>query len=50
MPSGNQEPSPGQPFPLSTDRQISNIPKAVYKEGESSFWVYPSPQVIYHKL
>lgn len=46
MGPANQNPSPGQPFPLSKDRQTSTIPKAIVKEGESPFWVYPSAQVI----
>lgn len=45
MGPANQNPAPGQPFPLSKDRQVSTIPKAIVKEGESSFWVYPSAQV-----
>lgn len=45
MPPANQNPAPGQPFPLPTDRQLSSIPKAIVKEGESPFWVYPSQQV-----
>lgn len=45
MGPANQNPSPGQPFPLSKHREVSKIPKAIIKEGESPFWVYPSPQV-----
>lgn len=29
MPPANQQPSPGQPFPLPTNRQTSSIPRAV---------------------
>lgn len=47
MPPANQTPAPDQPFPLPTTRQVSTIPKAIVKEGESPFWVYPSPQVFY---
>lgn len=42
MPPANQMPAPDQPFPLSTDREESSIPKAGTK-GET--WVYPSAQV-----
>lgn len=45
MGPANQNPSPDQPFPLSKNRQVSTIPKAIVKEGESQFWVYPSAQV-----
>lgn len=45
MGPANQEPSPGQPFTLSKERQVSSIPKAIVKEGESQFWLYPSAQV-----
>lgn len=40
MPPPNQKPAPDQPFPLPTDREVSNIPKA-----DGDFWVYPSAQV-----
>ncbi len=43
MPPPNQQPAPDQPFPLSTEREQSSIPKAG-TNGE--VWVYPSPQVI----
>lgn len=42
MPPPNQRPAPDQPFPLSTEREFSTIPKAG-TSGE--VWVYPSPQV-----
>lgn len=29
MPAANQQPSPGQPFPLPTTRQTSTIPRAI---------------------
>lgn len=45
MEPANQNPSPGQPFPLPKDRQVSTIPKAIVKEGEGQFWMYPSAQV-----
>lgn len=53
MGPANQNPAPGQPFPLSKDRQVSTIPKAIVKEGETPFWVYPSAQVnhyIFHVI
>ncbi|CAH1772554.1 unnamed protein product [Owenia fusiformis] len=43
----NQRPAPDQPFPLSTDRIKSSIPKAD-KEGEK--WVYPSPQMFWNAM
>ncbi|KAJ8984801.1 hypothetical protein NQ317_003716 [Molorchus minor] len=50
MGPANQEPSPGQPFPLSKERQVSTIPKSIVKEGEGSFWVYPSPQMFWNAM
>ncbi|XP_066247966.1 holocytochrome c-type synthase [Euwallacea similis] len=50
MGPGNQNPSPGQPFPLSKDRQTSTIPKAIVKEGENPFWVYPSAQMFWNAM
>ncbi|EDV22318.1 uncharacterized protein TRIADDRAFT_28549 [Trichoplax adhaerens] len=47
MPPPNQRPSPGQPFSLSTDREISSIPKASDKEEK---WVYPSPQMFWNAM
>jgi len=47
MPPPNQQPSPGQPFLLSTDRQKSSIPKAT-AEGEN--WVYPSEQMFWNAM
>ncbi|RWS25881.1 holocytochrome C synthase/heme-lyase-like protein [Leptotrombidium deliense] len=41
-----QQPSPGQPFPLSTDRQTSSIPKA----DENSNWQYPSEQMFWNAM
>lgn len=46
MPAGNQNPSPGQPFPLPTEREVSSIPKAITESDKPEFWVYPSQQVI----
>jgi len=47
MPPPNQQPSPGQPFELSTNRQKSTIPKAT-AEGET--WVYPSEQMFWNAM
>ncbi|KAL7639554.1 UNVERIFIED_CONTAM: hypothetical protein RMT77_010055 [Armadillidium vulgare] len=43
----NQQPSPDQPFPLPTERQISNIPIA---GSEDKNWVYPSPQMFWNAM
>ncbi|THD26508.1 Cytochrome c heme lyase [Fasciola hepatica] len=48
MPPANQMPSPGQPFPLSTDREVSSIPKAC--DSDQSKWVYPSPQMFWNAM
>ncbi|VDP92281.1 unnamed protein product [Echinostoma caproni] len=48
MPPANQIPSPGQPFPLSTDREVSSIPKA--GDSEQGKWVYPSPQMFWNAM
>lgn len=45
MGPANQNPAPGQPFSLPKDRQVSTIPKAILKDGDGPFWVYPSQQV-----
>lgn len=42
----NQQPSPGQPFPLSKDRVVSTIPRA----GKSENWVYPSEQMFWNAM
>lgn len=47
MPPPNQRPSPDQPFPLSTERVVSGIPKAGENEGN---WVYPSPQMFWNAM
>jgi cytochrome c heme-lyase len=47
MPPPNQQPSPGQPFPLSTERVRSNIPKA---GTESDKWEYPSEQMFWNAM
>ncbi|XP_031558379.1 cytochrome c-type heme lyase-like isoform X2 [Actinia tenebrosa] len=47
MPPANQQPSPGQPYPLPTDRVVSSIPKG-NSDGEK--WVYPSPQMFWNAM
>ena len=46
MPPANQLPSINQPFTLSTERQVSTIPKAT----EDGFWVYPSAQMFWNAM
>lgn len=46
MPPPNQRPAPDQPFPLPTNRIISNIPKA----GTDENWVYPSQQMFWNAM
>lgn len=46
MPPPNQMPSPGQPFPLSTHRVRSTIPKA----GTEERWEYPSEQMFWNAM
>lgn len=48
MPPPNQQPSPDQPFPLSTKRQPSTIPRADKPEGET--WTYPSQQMFWNAM
>ncbi|CAG7838300.1 unnamed protein product [Allacma fusca] len=47
MPPANQLPAPDQPFPLSTERVTSTIPKA---GDQKDFWVYPSPQMFWNAM
>ena len=47
MPDVGQEPVPGQPFSLSTERQVSSIPKA---DNEGERWVYPSEQMFFNAM
>ena len=47
MPPANQMPAPDQPFPLSTARVTSNIPKVSEKDEN---WVYPSPQMFWNAM
>lgn len=49
MPAPNQQPSPDQPFPLPTDREVSGIPKAG-DSGKEQFWVYPSQQMFWNAM
>lgn len=49
MPAANQKPAPDQPFPLPTERQMSNIPK-VTPDGSKEFWVYPSQQMFWNAM
>lgn len=42
----NQEPSPGQPFSLSKEREVSSIPKA----GTDTNWTYPSEQMFWNAM
>jgi hypothetical protein len=46
MPPPNQRPAPDQPFPLSTDREMSTIPRA----GTTENWVYPSQQMFWNAM
>ncbi|XP_054725862.1 holocytochrome c-type synthase [Anastrepha obliqua] len=49
MPPANQQPAPDQPFPLSTERQTSSIPK-VTEDGSQQFWQYPSQQMFWNAM
>lgn len=42
----SQDPSPGQPFGLSKERETSSIPKANSEEK----WVYPSEQQFWNAM
>ncbi|NXV89422.1 holocytochrome c-type synthase isoform X1 [Calonectris borealis] len=46
MPPPNQQPSPDQPFPLSTVREESSIPRA----HSDKKWVYPSEQMFWNAM
>ncbi|KAI5099167.1 holocytochrome c synthetase a, partial [Silurus meridionalis] len=46
MPPPNQNPSPGQPFPLSVAREESHIPRS----GSDQNWVYPSEQMFWNAM
>jgi len=47
MPPANQRPASDQPFPLSTERQMSTIPRA---DKENECWVYPSQQMFWNAM
>ncbi|CAL8326494.1 unnamed protein product [Arctogadus glacialis] len=46
MPPPNQQPSAGQPFSLSVNREESGIPRA----GSDQKWVYPSEQMFWNAM
>jgi cytochrome c heme-lyase len=48
MPAPNQLPAPDQPFPLSTDRIKSTIPRADSETSDT--WVYPSEQMFWNAM
>jgi len=48
MPPPNQLPAPGQKIGLSTDREISTIPRA--SDDVEDKWVYPSEQMFYNAM
>lgn len=48
MPPPNQQPSPGQPFPLPINRQVSTIPRG--GTGKEENWVYPSQQMFWNAM
>lgn len=49
MPAPNQQPAVGQPFPLSTARVTSTIPKAG-GENKNKNWEYPSEQMFWNAM
>lgn len=51
MPHPNQNPAPDQPFPLSTEREKSTIPKAsACAKDKIETWDYPSPQMFWNAM
>lgn len=50
MPQANQQPSPGQPFPLPTARQTSSIPRATPSPEGKTHWEYPSQQMFWNAM
>lgn len=50
MPPANQQPAPGQPFPLPTERQTSSIPRAIPSPEGKTFWEYPSQQMFWNAM
>jgi len=47
MPTPNQQPASDQPFSLSTQREVSTIPRA---DGKDPKWVYPSEQMFWNAM
>ena len=47
MPAPNQIPAQGQPFPLSTAREMSSIPK---HGAQRQHWEYPSEQMFFNAM
>ena len=50
MPPPNQRPAPDQPFPLSTRREKSTIPKSQSQSQGGDTWEYPSPQMFWNAM
>lgn len=48
MPPPDQRPASDQPFPLSTYREKSTIPKATSNKNET--WEYPSAQMFWNAM
>lgn len=46
----NQQPSVGQPFDLSKERQTSTIPKHNPVDEKDKYWVYPSEQMFWNAM
>lgn len=46
----NHKQSPGQPFPLSTDREVSSIPKTCANDPKETNWMYPSEQQFWNAM
>lgn len=46
----NQQPSEGQPFDLSKERQTSTIPKHNPTDEKDKYWVYPSEQMFWNAM
>lgn len=42
-----QTPVPGQKMPLSTEREVSSIPRA---DGQEKHWIYPSEQMFFNAM
>ncbi|OLY85787.1 Cytochrome c heme lyase [Smittium mucronatum] len=50
MPKLSQEPSENQKEYLSTERELSSIPRVASNNKEPDVWEYPSPQQFYNAL